>query len=333
MLESDGTWQKMSVTEREKITKVYSTTCTRHLSNTFLDGGSKAEQKWLGGKLEDSLASAEAQALRVSSDITALVRAVSKDVGEGIKVYAKGSSTKFRAWLEKHHTGSLFLHTERVDLGVRQDSKTEAAFAVYYNRPIVVSFLETVLLLSGQNKLKDNLFVSLTSLEIIATLRARAVVHDKVTTRMRFFSASESLEGWSVLDMAPVFGALRDALRAGVDNPSAWLERSFDIFDDLAEDTPEYADFLRDRDGALENEISSISVTLTRIVRDRPTGASVHTPCARRSGHRREYIYMFPSRSSSEVNDNGRHVLVKVTSYLKKRSDGTASARFSRAGV
>lgn len=138
---------------------------------------------------------------------------------------------------------------------------------------------------------------------------------------MRFFSASESLEGWSVLDMAPVFGALRDALRAGVDNPSAWLDRSFDIFDDLKEDTPEYADFLRDRDGALENEISSISVALTRTVRDRPTGASVHTPCARRGGHHRReyiYIYMFPSRSSSEVNDNGRHVLVKVTSYFKK---------------
>ena len=91
MFESDGTWQMMSVTERKKIAKVYSTTCTRHLSNTFLDGGSKAEQNWLGGKLEDSLASAEAQALRVSSDITALVRAVSKDVGEGIKVHAKGS--------------------------------------------------------------------------------------------------------------------------------------------------------------------------------------------------------------------------------------------------
>ena len=102
MLESDGKWQKMSVTEREKIVKVYSPTCTQNLSNTLLDGGSKAEKMWLEGKLEDSLASVEAQALRVSGDITALVRAVSKDVGEGIKVYAKGSSTKFRAWLEKH---------------------------------------------------------------------------------------------------------------------------------------------------------------------------------------------------------------------------------------
>ena len=139
---------------------------------------------------------------------------------------------------------------------MRQDSKTEAAFAAYYNRPIVVSFLETVLLLNGQNKLKDNLFVSLTSLEMISALRARAVVHDKVTTRMRFFSASESLEGWSVLDTAPVFSALRDTLRAGVDDPSAWVERLFDIFDELAEDTPEYADFLRDRDGAFENKIS-----------------------------------------------------------------------------
>ena len=150
MLEADGTWQKMSATEREKITKVYQTTCTRHLSNTFLDGGAKAEQKWLAGKLEASLASAEAQALRVSPDVTALVRAVSKDVGEGIKVYAKGSATKFRAWLEKHHAGALYLKVERVDLGVRQDSKTDAAFAMYHNRPIIVAFLETVLLLGGE---------------------------------------------------------------------------------------------------------------------------------------------------------------------------------------
>ena len=135
MLKADGTWQRMSITEREKITKVYQTTRTRHLSNTFLDGGAKAEQKWLAGKLEVSLSSAEVQALRGSPDVTALVRAVSKDVGEGIKVYAKGSATKFRAWLKKHHAGALYyLKVERVDLGVRQDSKTEAAFAMYHNR-------------------------------------------------------------------------------------------------------------------------------------------------------------------------------------------------------
>ena len=56
----------------------------------------------------------------------------------------------FRAWLEKNYNGALFMHVERVDLGVRQGSKTEAAFALYYNRPIIVAFLETVLMLKKE---------------------------------------------------------------------------------------------------------------------------------------------------------------------------------------
>ena len=59
-------------------------------------------------------------------------------------------------------------------------------------------------------------------------LRARALVHDKVTTRLRFFNASAALESWSVLDLAPVYRALRDALKDGVDDPTAWLDRDFD---------------------------------------------------------------------------------------------------------
>ena len=150
LLEADGSWPNMSADERAEVVKVYQTTCSRHLSNTFIDGGAKAEQQWLGGKLEEDLAAPDAKALRLSADVTALVRAVSKDVGEGIKLYAKGSGSKFRAWLEKHHAGALFMHVTRVDLGVRQDAKTEAAFALYYNRPIIVDFLETVLVLKKE---------------------------------------------------------------------------------------------------------------------------------------------------------------------------------------
>ena len=150
LLTADGSWQRLDLAQREAATRVYTTTCSRHLSNTFLDGGARAEQTWLSAALDASLATDGAKALRLSADVTALVRAVSKDVGEGIKIYAKGSGAKFRSWLEKHHAGKLFIHVERVDLGVRQDSKTEAAFALYLNRPIIVDFLETVLYLKKE---------------------------------------------------------------------------------------------------------------------------------------------------------------------------------------
>ena len=105
--------------------------------------------------------------------------------------------------------------------------------------------------------MKDNLYVSLTSKEIIAALRARALVHDKVTTRLRFFSASETLDDWSVLDLAPVYRALRDALKAGVDDPAAWLDRNYDIFAQQAHDTPEYVAFVASRDGAKAKLVGS----------------------------------------------------------------------------
>jgi hypothetical protein len=44
----------------------------------------------------------------------------------------------------------------------------------------------------------------LSSLEIVATMRGRAAYHDKFTAPLRFFSASNDLDGWSSLDMAQV---------------------------------------------------------------------------------------------------------------------------------
>ena len=112
-----------------------------------------------------------------------------------------------------------------------------------------------------QNKLKDYLYVSLTSLENIAALRARAIIHDKVTTRLRFFSASESLDSWSVLDLAPVYRALRDALTAGInDDPGVWLRRDYDVFAAQRVHV-EYTTFLAHRDAARTNTVGTTRTT------------------------------------------------------------------------
>ena len=71
------------------------TTCMRHLVNTFIDGGEKSEKEYLGAKLKDSLAT-HPEALRLSADITKLFRALAKGIGEGIELYAKGEGAKSR---------------------------------------------------------------------------------------------------------------------------------------------------------------------------------------------------------------------------------------------
>ena len=126
----------------------------RHLINTFIDGGEKCEKAWLEPKLKESLAK-KPNALRLSADVTALLRALAKGVGEGIALYAKGEGAKnFRPWLKKqpHLQNKLYVALDRVDKGVRQDSKTEAAFSAYYNRAVVVEFLKSTMYDPNGNK-------------------------------------------------------------------------------------------------------------------------------------------------------------------------------------
>ena len=136
--------------------------------------------------------------------MTKLLHALAKCLGEGIGLYGRGEgASKFRPWLEKNHKDKLYWHLSRVDKGTRQDSKTEGAFAAYWNRPLNVAYLQTAAY-GASDLLKGNLFVMLSSLEIVATMRGRAAYHDKFTAPLRFFSASNDLDGWSSLDMAQV---------------------------------------------------------------------------------------------------------------------------------
>ena len=54
------------------------------------------------------------------------------------------------------------------------------------------------------------------ALENIACLRARAIIDDKFTEPILFFAASNELDDWSVLDMAPIIDMVLGAFDAGV---------------------------------------------------------------------------------------------------------------------
>ena len=257
-------WESMSPDEQDAAVRVWGSTCMRHLCNTFLDGGSAREKEWLTPLLAESLAAAPPH-LRLSAEIDKLAHACAKGLGEGVKLYGKGEGAKnYRPYLEKYHGSKLHLKLERVDKGMRQDAKTQAALVLYYNRPQIVGFLKTALY-STSNVLRDNLYVMLSCKEVIATLRGRAIIHDKLTTRLRFFSASNSLNHFSNMDMAKVMSKFRDALDAIIADPSIALDESYDPFEGL--DVPAYAAHLKELDAITARTVDGTTIHSTRAVR------------------------------------------------------------------
>ena len=116
--------------------------------------------------------------------------------------------------------------------------------------------------------LRDNLYVMLNCQEVIAVLRGRGIIHDKLTTRLRFFSASSSLDQFSNMDMAKVMSKLRDALTAIIADPSIALDESYDPFEDLKAEIPAYVDYLKELDEATALSVDAKSkIHSTRAVR------------------------------------------------------------------
>ena len=250
----DEEWTKMTADEQSHATLTYGANCFRHLPNTWISGGEKAETVWLKesiGATIDALdmTDVEKEKARLNPGMAGVVRAAAKEFGTGQDVYAKGEGLKvFKPWVEEHmvHKSRLIMRIERAEKGSRFDIATKAGFALYWNRPVLCEFLSTQPL-GDVMILKDYLYAMLGCLENIACLRCRGIVHDKFTEPMLFFGASEELDGWSVLDMAPVTDMVRAALELGADDGTTWMKLEFDIFEDLDTGIDEYQQFKSDR--------------------------------------------------------------------------------------
>jgi hypothetical protein len=236
-------WGEMTPEEQAAAAKVYCANCHRHLPNTYLDGGCAEELVLLANKLKESLLDPAAKRLRLTGDLTSILYSLAKGLGEGSKTYAHGLGAAMRAFLERNHPKILYFPVVRTEMGARQDAKTEAAQAVYFNRPRIVEFLKDATYPGGGGILKDNMLASLTSLEVIAALRGRAAINEKFTVRVRFFSASNELDGWSVLEMAAVSDCARAFWKLCEENPAAVLTHDYDPFKSIVH--PAYTKFLR----------------------------------------------------------------------------------------
>jgi hypothetical protein len=93
--------------------------------------------------------------------------------------YPKGQGDMFKHWLLNFHPGALLV-TVTHTTGSRQDRATEGAAEVYWNRRYYVEFLAECLHGCNDNILQENLFIVLTSVEMVALCQTMAILHFKI---------------------------------------------------------------------------------------------------------------------------------------------------------
>ena len=103
--------------------------------------------------------------------------------------YPKGHGEVFLEWMREKHPGELLLHVERSS-GSCQDLCTEGSMAILMDYPYYVEFLDQMLRKKqkkGQkaSKLQQNLFIALTSEEMIALVRLLLILHISICMPFR----------------------------------------------------------------------------------------------------------------------------------------------------
>jgi len=225
-------WDTMSETERNESVRVYIITCQNHLRSTSIRHGIKFEKEFLKEMLSECLADFDAS-FRLTFDTEAICRAAAKEfMFSGGRLYAKGKGSLFLAWVIDKYPDRVVYILHRADLGTRLDSTTEVALALYMNRELYLEFLferMQAATSAEENKLEKALFVLLSSTEVIAAIRVRAMIHLKITMPMRFLTNSNDVN-YSPADMGPLVDALDKFLLSVESNGNLLMDTNVDIF-------------------------------------------------------------------------------------------------------
>ena len=226
-----STAQKLRRILVEKIPGSFDYDCMNHLRNVWFGNMEKKLTKHLNGMLRTSLDNVD-PSLRVSASITAIIRAIDKEFSLSAN-YPKGHGELFLEWMRDKHPGELLMHVERA-VGSRQDLCTEGCMAIIMNYPYYVEFLDEQLRKKEKNKkvsiLQRNIFVALTSSEMIALARLLSILHLSICMPFRFLAGKthEFKEyGWGPMSMGRVIDTLEKKLVSVVRDPRLILEEDF----------------------------------------------------------------------------------------------------------
>ena len=233
----------------DRIDGAHDMDCMNHLRNVWIGGMEKCLSKYLNEMLRSSLDEIDST-LRVTTSISAIIRAIDKEFSLSAN-YPKGHGELFLEWIREHYPGVLLLHVERA-AGSRQDLSTEGSLAIYMNYEYYVEFLDEMLRKRDAHDkasiLQQNLFVVLTSSEMLALSRLLSIIHLSISMPFRYLAGKSHQfrkYGWGAADMSLVIDTLYSKLQDLQDNPSLILDESFmmNIFEEYRDKLPPFKEY------------------------------------------------------------------------------------------
>ena len=227
-----------------------------HLRNVWFGGMEKTLTRELNLHLCASLDKIDPK-LRVTTSMSAIIRAVDKEFSLSAN-YPKGHGKLFLEWIREYYPGVLLLHVERA-AGSRQDLCTEGSMAIYLNYPYYVEFLDMMLRKhrcgNSNDKasiLQQNLFVALTSEEMIALSCLLSIFHISVCIPFRWLAGkTHELKdygtdfGWGAMSMSRFIDTLYKKMNELHKSPSLIVDDGFmmSIFDEYLLELPPFEEY------------------------------------------------------------------------------------------
>ena len=216
----------------------FNTHCHHHLRNIWWKWLEVSLSKYLRDALQGSLKEID-PSLRVSTNISDIIRAVDKEFSLPAN-YPKGHGKAFLHWLRKYHPGAILLPTERAT-GARHDLNVEGAGAIYYNAHLCIQFLDEQLRTPNANNiLQENLFIILSSSEMLSLCRLCSIFHFAFSLPLRWLAAQTrklAKYNWSVISMSRALNLFEKAMEKIVSDGGFILSEDWvmHVFDEFAE--------------------------------------------------------------------------------------------------
>ena len=230
----------------DTIDRCYEYDCMHHLLNVWFVNMEKKLTKKLNAILRSDLDEIDPR-LRVTASVSALLRAVDKEFSLSSN-YPKGHGELFLEWMQETHPGALLLHVERASVS-RQDLYIEGSMAIIMNYPFYVKFLDHSLRKRKANDkasiLQLNLFVALTSSEMIALVRLLSILHISVCMPIRWLAGkTHELKEycWGPISIGRVLDTLEASMEDIAEDPEKILDEKFmmNIFKEYIDELPPF---------------------------------------------------------------------------------------------
>jgi hypothetical protein len=243
-----ASWEALTEAERASRLCCYEVDCWNHLRNVWLAKATAALTRRLKETHKEELEAIDFR-LRVGTDMVLLLRALDKEFSLCAN-YPKGHGDLFKEWVMREHPKELLFHVWATS-GARQDAAFEGSGPAYMNRVVWVEFLDERLRTPGaDNILQENLFVLLTSVAMVASMRVHAILLLALVQPHRWLAGNThklAAYGWSERSMGRALDILEVAMDKVVADGTLFLDEAFmmGIFSPLADELPPLKDYLK----------------------------------------------------------------------------------------